>query len=218
MIRLKLFGFPIQIHKFFWLLCLTIGFSRFISGDTELIMIPVLVVIVFITMLWHELGHAFARRKYGVDSKIVLGDLSTIGGAVSGFCAGEANFTKRQVVKVAMTGPLYNLIIVALVFPLKYTPLLEYPHAEPMWELVWLSNLAWAIFNIAPVLPLDGGQIYRVARIGRGPLIVPLVGLLLSILIAILGAITGRYFATVLFGIFIYQNWMIIRKKQYLTY
>lgn len=217
--RPKIFGFPVYVHKFFWFLCLVVAFSRFITGKMEhYVLLPVLFIVIFLTMLWHELGHAFKRRKFGAESAIVLGDVKSIGGAVTGYCAGESKFTKKQSISVSLAGPIFNLIIVALVFPLKYTPLLDYPYVEPIWEMLWLANLGWAIFNVAPVLPLDGGHIFRVLMTNSKPVLVPLIGLILSIMIAVLGAITQKYFASIIFLLFFFQNWHILWKKKYHGY
>ena len=66
-LRFILFGFPIRVSPLFWLIAILLGSS---SGDPLQILIWVLVV--FVSIVVHELGHALAFRRYGLASQIIL--------------------------------------------------------------------------------------------------------------------------------------------------
>jgi stage IV sporulation protein FB len=67
-LRFVLFGFPIRVQVLFWLIAIVIGAT--LSHDAGIILL--IVVAVFASILVHELGHAIAMRRYGMDSHIVL--------------------------------------------------------------------------------------------------------------------------------------------------
>ena len=56
-LRFNIAGFPVRVHPLFWVIAILLG-----SGSDNLLMIPVWIVIVFVSILVHELGHAFAFR------------------------------------------------------------------------------------------------------------------------------------------------------------
>src|SRR5512147_2302977 len=65
-LRFSIAGIPVTVHPLFWLIALLLGSS----GD--LLLIPIWVAVVFISILIHELGHAFAFRRFGQRSQIIL--------------------------------------------------------------------------------------------------------------------------------------------------
>ena len=60
-------GFPIRVHPLFWLMTILFGAS---SGSPAKLL--GLVIAVFVSITIHELGHAFALRRYGQESQIIL--------------------------------------------------------------------------------------------------------------------------------------------------
>ncbi len=73
-IRFTLFGLPVRIHPFFWLIALLLGMGSQI-GDMSiwLLMLCGWLVAVFISILVHEMGHALPlARYYGAHTWIVL--------------------------------------------------------------------------------------------------------------------------------------------------
>jgi stage IV sporulation protein FB len=69
-LRFRFLGFPVRVHPYFWLLTILInGDSLLRIGPEYLLM---WVVVVFVSILIHELGHALAFRRYGADAEIIL--------------------------------------------------------------------------------------------------------------------------------------------------
>ena len=54
-LRFRFFGFPARIHPFFWLVTVLLG----ARGDVSAVDLLVWVVVVFVSILVHELGHAY---------------------------------------------------------------------------------------------------------------------------------------------------------------
>jgi stage IV sporulation protein FB len=69
------FGFPVRISGYFWLAAGVMGAMRLrgsgTSNDTGIQLIS-WIVSMFVSILIHELGHAFAMRYYGGGARIVL--------------------------------------------------------------------------------------------------------------------------------------------------
>src|SRR5512146_1456782 len=66
-LRFSLLGFPVRVHPLFWLIAVLLG-----SASADLVQILIWVLVVFVSILIHELGHALAFRRYGLSSQIVL--------------------------------------------------------------------------------------------------------------------------------------------------
>jgi len=106
-LHFTLFGFPVRVHPLFWLVVIVFGLSS--ASITALL---IWVVVVFISILVHELGHAFAMRMYGLDSRIVLhmaGGLTVPGG-----WAGAALGRGEEII-VSFAGPLAGFLLAGLV-------------------------------------------------------------------------------------------------------
>ena len=65
-LRFSIAGIPVRVHPLFWLIALLLGSS----GD--LLQIVIWIFVVFVSIVVHELGHAFALRWYGLRSQILL--------------------------------------------------------------------------------------------------------------------------------------------------
>src|SRR2546423_1381531 len=72
-------GTAIRIHVTFLLLLLWIAIGHFMQGGTEgAIQGVTFIVLVFVCVVLHELGHVFAARRYGVHTPDIT--LLPIGG------------------------------------------------------------------------------------------------------------------------------------------
>ena len=67
-LHFRLFGFPIRITPWFWIGAVLLG----IGGDSAPEAVLTWVVVVLISILVHELGHAFAIRYFGESARITL--------------------------------------------------------------------------------------------------------------------------------------------------
>lgn len=137
-------GFPVDIKPSFLLLLalVLIGFGG-LHGVA-------LMVLIFASVVLHELGHAVAARKVGVTVSGI--DLGFLGGA-----AKMQTLPKRaqDEVFIAAAGPAVSLALGGLGLALGA--------ATHVWLFGWLgwANLIIAAFNLIPALPMDGGRILR---------------------------------------------------------
>ena len=147
MINFRIGDIPVQVQPWFFLTALLIG-------PHDLAGLVIWVPIVFIGVLLHELGHAWAIQRLGLSPGI---QLFAFGGITS--WRGGDNVTPIQRALVSFAGPAVGLTIggAALVFSNILHP------ANPivgqvLRYTVWV-NLGWGLLNLLPILPLDGGNI-----------------------------------------------------------
>lgn len=210
MVQFKLFGFPIRIHWLFWILCAFLAMGDLQEGGRYgLIMLIIWVGTILSSIMWHELGHAFFRKRYGAPySEITLWGLG-------GLCSGPGGFTRHQSMMISFAGPLFNFILgTAIVLLANFFPINSLYFERFVRIAIWV-NFGWGILNLLPILPLDGGRIFQAFMANRAPRIVPMVGLVLSILFAAWALLAfERYiFAAFLFGMMAWQNWQMMQGR-----
>lgn len=153
--RWKLFtlgGHTVYLEPLFLLLIAFFAFSGLKSLDqlpAALLWGPVL----FIGILWHELGHAFAIQKFGYGTSTII--LQGMGGVTINR-RGNTPPGKGAIISVA--GPLFSFSL-TLVFGLASY---FYPANDLLGQFFYFmawANFVWGAFNLLPIAPLDGGHI-----------------------------------------------------------
>jgi Zn-dependent protease len=117
-------------------------------------------VLVMVSLLLHELGHAVTARRRGLA--IVRVSLSFIGGTSE--VSGPLRAARDELV-IAAAGPLASLGV-AFVAAVAHVVIVETAGAgvlATVAALVAVANLALALLNAIPGLPLDGGRLVRAA-------------------------------------------------------
>ncbi|MFS0860113.1 MULTISPECIES: site-2 protease family protein [Paenibacillus] len=140
---IRLWGVRISFHPFFVIIMMA---SLLTGNFIELI---TLFAIVFI----HECGHAAAAALLGC--RVLSIQMLPFGGVAVIEDAG--NITARREIIIALAGPFQNMLMVGVVLLLKYGNL-----GDPLFlDYIIQGNLLIALFNLLPVLPLDGGKIVQ---------------------------------------------------------
>ncbi len=152
MLRFSVFGIPVEVQPFFWISLVIIGSYSGADSHQAYFEIVLFVLAGFISILVHELGHALTARAFGATTAITLQ-------AFGGFAAYTGVHLRRwQSFLVTAAGPVIQIALGFLVLLLLML-LQDLSH----FGLYFLSELMsisffWAILNLLPVLPLDGGQ------------------------------------------------------------
>ncbi|MBI4169637.1 MAG: site-2 protease family protein [Acidobacteria bacterium] len=114
-------------------------------------------VLLFASVLVHELSHALLARRAGIPVPRIR--LFLFGG-VSEMAAEPHN--PRSEFRIAVAGPLTSISLAALFWGLQRTALPSLVPGGPLVvEYLATINLALGIFNLVPGFPLDGGRILR---------------------------------------------------------
>ncbi len=144
-------GVPIQVGASIILLPLI--FVSF-NGTPEAMMYDLIFVgLLIFSILAHELGHAWGALIQNVRVKRIM----LHGGG--GFCEHSIATTRYEDELIVAMGPIVNLVIWAV------ASLIE-PYLAPGmfgWSVYFLAqiNLFLALFNLLPVMPLDGGKLFQ---------------------------------------------------------
>lgn len=117
----------------------------------------VMALLLFASVLLHELGHSLAARSQGIKVNSIT--LFLFGGIAA---IEEESKTPGKAFQVAIAGPLVSIALFLLLSLASNIT----PDASPISEMVTdlaRINLVVALFNLIPGLPLDGGQVLKAA-------------------------------------------------------
>jgi Zn-dependent protease len=112
-------------------------------------------VVVFISVLVHELGHAVAFRAFGYPSTV---QLIFFGGVTTP--ATDAPLSWGKDVVSTLAGPLFGATL-GLVCLWASRSVGWSEDLTSALRLAALANAGWAVLNLLPVLPMDGGRVSR---------------------------------------------------------
>lgn len=200
MLRFNFLGFPVTIEPFFWLSCFLLGGGLGTQGREGVIRIVIWTAVVFVSILVHELGHAFAARKHGAHPEIRLQGLGGVTIMHGGY------FNRAQSIFVSAAGPLASLALGGLVWLVDRAYPVESVYAiQVVSYLLWV-NFFWTAINLLPILPLDGGQIVRDLLGPRRMQISIGLGVVCSVFVAIWAFKIGLLFLGIMMLILAYMN------------
>jgi membrane-associated protease RseP (regulator of RpoE activity) len=179
-LNFNLAGFPVRVHPLFWLIALLLG-----AGSGDLLQISLWVLVVFVSILIHELGHALVFRFYGLSSQILLhfaGGLTIPESTRWGNRWASVALRPIQEIAVSLAGPGAGFLFAALiagavtiaggsilinwlfgVIPIPsvaFMPIGGRAVNLLVTMLLWV-NVFWGLINLLPVYPLDGGHVAR---------------------------------------------------------
>lgn len=157
----SIFGIPLFIDPS-WLIVL--GLIAFWMGSTSYRSLGlvayaigiVMALLLFGSVLLHELGHSLVAKKQGIQVNAIT--LFLFGGVAS---IDQESKTPEKAFQVAIAGPLVSIVLFVLLFGLSIIlPTAPLPFKELIATLARM-NLVLALFNLIPGLPLDGGQVLK---------------------------------------------------------
>ncbi|MGE5234749.1 MAG: site-2 protease family protein [Acidobacteriota bacterium] len=112
-------------------------------------------LLLFASVLLHELGHSAVALRYGIPVRSI--NLFIFGGVAE---IGAEPPTARAELFIAIAGPLVSLALAAAFWVTK--PLVA--GSEPVWgvfKYLAYINAVLVGFNLIPGYPLDGGRVFR---------------------------------------------------------
>ena len=154
------FGIPVYISPYWFLiagvfiLLYSNSLQQAVHGNLRYLVAAVFVVLLYASVLVHELSHCVVALAFGLPVRRVL--LYPLGGFSE--IEKEAPTPAREFL-VAAAGPAISLVLAAVGYGL--SKLVPYGTAHVLvTQLMW-ANLLVGLFNLLPGLPLDGGRMLR---------------------------------------------------------
>lgn len=151
---------PVRVHPGFWVVGALGGWN-----PDDLRYTFIWIVCLFVSILIHELGHALLMEAFGWPAEILL---YHFGGLA--FPAHRFGYTSWKWIAVCLAGPcagfaFFGVILAGVIYFRSLAWLFDPSPPDELvhdaaWQLVFI-NLFWGLVNLAPVLPLDGGQVCR---------------------------------------------------------
>ncbi len=225
-VNFSIMGIPVRIHPFFWGLALFLGMS--LPNQMALLL---WFIVVTVSILAHELGHALAMRYYGMSPRIVLYSFG-------GLTIFDRSYHLRwfENILISFAGPVAGFLLLGALtlfciatgnlqiwgyFPAvlglggNITPIGNEITTMLLWLLIQV-NLLWGVLNLLPIFPLDGGQICREYCIYRNPQAGLTQSLKISFVTAIILSVWfffgNHFFAGILFAWMTISNYQILQK------
>ena len=212
-------GIPIKLHITFVLVIpmfayifsvnpQPFGFAGVEPPTMKYALSAVASILLFTSVLLHELAHSYLAKRYGV--KIDSITLFLFGGVSA---MEEIPKKPGQEAKMAFAGPLTSIIIGSFCvsifkFLISHNPVLS---LNPVYLIFWIlgsMNLILGLFNLLPAFPMDGGRVlrslyYRKMSYAKATHRAVSVGKFFAILMAIFGIYVGNLWFP-LIALFIY--------------
>ena len=158
----RISGIEVRIHVAFLLLLAFYALAAFPQGGVRgAFTAAALVALVFLCVLLHEFGHAYAALAFGIRTPDIT--LHLFGGIARLERMPEK---PRQEVIIALAGPMVNVVIAAALF-------LAMGQGATVPVARWLTgdgnllatlfsvNVVLVLFNLVPAFPMDGGRVLR---------------------------------------------------------
>nr|WP_319372759.1 CBS domain-containing protein [uncultured Methanobacterium sp.] len=199
----SIFNIPVELHiSFLLLMALIYGVAIFNLVPGVDLNAALLITLLFVTVILHELAHSYVAQRYGIGIERIV--LLPIGGVSS---MEELPKDPGQEFRIAIAGPLVNILIALICYGLFFGLLQSYPSIASFLNYFALVNVILGAFNLIPAYPMDGGRVLRAFLAGRMSYLqatetAASVGKFLAIFMAVVG-IFWNYFL-ILIALFIY--------------
>src|SRR6266540_2452935 len=156
----RIAGIQLRIHITFLLLIAWLAFGYYAQGGSAVAASRVIfVLLLFLCVVLHEFGHAFAAKAFGINTPDIT--LLPIGGVARLERMPEEPV---QELIIAVAGPLVNVVIAIVLFVVGGSRGLLNPSTVEAGGLIaqlLTINILLVLFNLLPAFPMDGGRVLR---------------------------------------------------------
>lgn len=208
MIRFHIFGIPVSVQPFFWITLALIGGALHVDDKAGMIYILFFISAGFVSVLVHELGHALLAVKFGARTEIVLQ-------AFGGYAAySGVQMTRGQSAMITAGGPVLQMVLGGLgILLMRTVPNLP-ENAQLFVGLLILISFVWAILNLLPVLPLDGGRLVEAAMGPQRVRVTLIISLVTAVVLVVLSLKIQQPFLAIFMGYFGWLSWQELRRMR----
>ncbi len=202
---------PVRVLPTFWIATAYLGWN---PDRLDLVMIWVLCV--FFSILIHELGHALVAEGFGYPTEIILYHFGGLAAPLHSY-----RVPPFRSLMISLAGPFAQFFLAGLIFAamIGYQSLDQPSHEyleDAYDKLMWI-NIGFAVINLFPLFPLDGGQSLEALMAMAGVRSARLWALRISVLTGILGAVLmvnlGMTGVAIMFGLLVMMNVQMLQAR-----
>ena len=163
---MKIRGIPLRIHPSWFLVFIyfTLSardqFETLLDGQASIwngwVIGAFTSFLLFLSVLLHELAHSFVAIGEGLKVREIT--LFFLGGMAN---LEEECTTSKGSLKIAISGPFVSLLLAFLMILLSNNLLVSNFILSNLFKQVGSLNLLIGLFNLLPIIPLDGGVILK---------------------------------------------------------
>jgi Zn-dependent protease len=198
-LRFRIGSIPVIVEPWFWLSGLMFNMQ---SMEGPRIVLWLLVF--FVSVLVHELGHALAIHAFGARASIRLHSFG-------GLTHPSRNLSRWRSVAMTLAGPGAGFVLGGLaLLTLRLVPTLP-PLAYWTVERLMIVNFFWGVMNLLPIPPLDGGHVLLGVLGRRYERTARIIAVAFAGLVVLYGLSSGQLFLTIMFGLLAFQNIQTLR-------
>jgi Zn-dependent protease len=210
LLRGRVLGFPVHLDLSFVIIMGVLGYR---PGVT-VVEIVLWLLITPVAVLVHELGHAVLARAAGAKPEIALAGF----GGVTTYTP-PRELSRARSLGISLAGPGVGLVLGFILIGVRQA--VADSVITGSWQYyaleygIW-TCIGWSLFNLLPVLPLDGGQTMRELLPGS-PAVRTRRAAAVSIVVAALAAgyayfYWNQLFAAIFLAFFAVSNYMTWRQ------
>ena len=198
-VKVRIAGIPVRFDPWFFIIGALFSFRGGLA-----------VVVVWLTVLGgsvlvHELGHAFLARTTGARPEIVI---HALGGLTSWLPPGEVSRGRR--IAISLAGPAAGMVFGLLFVLADRAGMGEDGGLAALAISLGIHvNILYGLFNLLPILPLDGGQTLRDLLPGSEPSrerVAAVVSIIVGIVAIGAALLYDQPFAAVFLALFVFGN------------
>jgi len=202
---------PIRIHPLFWVFAGLIGFL----SSYSLVGTLVWIVVILVSVLVHEMGHALTGIAFKQQVNI---QLMVFGGAT--YRQGPRLSLPKEFL-LTLNGPLFGLALGGIAYGIR--AVWAGPPEIAAYALnifVWV-NFFWTAINLLPILPLDGGHLLRIVCEGifgaKGASIALLTSVIIGGALAVAAFVVGFFLIGAVFFILTFESFRTWRSFRHVA-
>ncbi len=218
-LNFRIAGIPVTVSPWFWAAGCLLGLSALREGLPFLL---AWLMVLFVSILVHELGHALTAKWFGYSPNIVLYHF----GGVAMYAPHYRTYTVWKSILITLAGPAAGFALYGVLLLLIISGTLRIPATAPeqvqrllmnvIGQLLFI-NLWWGILNLVPVMPLDGGQICRdictIFSPHNGIWLAVKISIVVAGLVALYFYLNGVTFSAVMFAILCANNIQMLQQR-----
>ena len=162
-------------------------------------------VVVLMSLLVHEFGHALTAKFFGAKPIVTLE-------AFGGYASYQSEMvTPKQRFIITLNGPLFQSFLILTSYLLLREHVFQNEFIQFFLLITLRINIIWVLLNLLPVHPLDGGQMVShllERKFGaKGHRISILLGIICVVITAPILYIQGFHFFSILLAFLGVQNY-----------